>query len=115
MASAVVFIHAFVKVFLSHIHLAANNWLEVFALLFFEGCAGHIDCFGVAAFLCFGKLVPGFAYSLFYLLVVLFYIVEESLYAEHIAVVSHGKCRHTVGHGFLYEAGDRRKTVEQRV
>ena len=45
--------------------------------------------------------------------VFLFDIVEEILYAHHIAMVGDGHASHTVGHGLVHELGHTGHSIEQ--
>ena len=54
----------------------------------------------------FGGSFLGVFYRSFGFAVLLIYVVEEFLYAEHVAVVGDGKRRHAVGNGLVDQCLD---------
>ncbi len=95
-----------------HIHLAAENGLEVLSL---HCCFCGLNGLGVVGCLGLAELFAGFCHRLFHLFVVLLYVVEKLFCTEHVAMVGHSNRRHAVGYGLFDKAADSRKAVEQRV
>ena len=103
------------KVVVGHIHLTADNRLEVFLLRSLDCRPGLGYSRRISGGLGFGKSTLSGLDRIFHLPVMLLAVVEKRLDTEHVAMIGHGKSRHTVGHSLLDKPGDSRQTIQQRI
>ncbi len=116
MASFVGLVRLVMQASLGHIHLAPENRLEPQHLFIMRYLSLHL---GPHPFGLSGRSLVKFLTGIGYLALVFPFkladIVGKFLYAEHVAMVSQGKARHTEGHSLVDKARDRCLPVKQRI